>query len=83
MKKYIITTLVLVFLVFFIPWLGGESNATPDIPDETPPQERTARTQLDRNPQKNPAISYKQREYSAGDDDKLFVDLDEYLKEEG
>ena len=42
MKKYIITTLVLVFLVFFIPWLGGESNATPDIPDETPPQEDEA-----------------------------------------
>ena len=41
------------------------------------------RTQLDRRPQSNPAISYKQREYSAVDDDKLFVDLDEYLKEEG
>ena len=41
------------------------------------------KTQLDRYPQSNPAISYKQREYSAGDDDKLFVDLDEYLKEEG
>ena len=42
---------------------------------------RDGRTQLDRSPQSNPAISYKQREYSAGDDDKLFVDLDEYLKE--
>ena len=49
--------------------------------DETPPQERTGRTQLDRNPQSNPVLQYKQREYSADDDDKLFVDLDEYLKE--
>lgn len=47
--------------------------------DETPPQERQTRTQLDRNPQSNPALNYTQREYKEDDfGDDFFIDLDKY-----
>ena len=47
--------------------------------DETAPQERMERTQLDRNPKNNPAQNYEQREYKDEDyGDNFFIDLDQY-----
>lgn len=57
MKKYIITTLVLLALVFFVPWLGGESEAKPLVPDETPPQENEVPNE-NGEPQSAPVVEH-------------------------